>query len=159
MDGTVTAIAAYPAGETDLDALAIDNNGRAYLVPDQPGSIYVYDLIGGSYLAPFANPWTTAEIFSGAAYILPAAASASVSGGVRSPSGSAIRNALVRITDGGSLDLLVWSNSFGYFSFTGIPTGPTYSLSAQAKGYTFTPVDVPVSSDVSGLTLTADNDN
>src|SRR5690606_28561157 len=68
-DGTVTPIAPYPTGETDIDALAISNDGKAYLVVDEPGLVYVYDLVAGAYLPPFANPWTTSEIFSGATWI------------------------------------------------------------------------------------------
>lgn len=66
--GILTPVAPYPIGQTDIDGLAIDYDGRAYLVPDEPGSIYVYDFIGGSYLTPLTNPWTSADTFSGAAY-------------------------------------------------------------------------------------------
>ncbi|MGB5288324.1 MAG: hypothetical protein WBN42_07505, partial [Ignavibacteriaceae bacterium] len=69
MDGTGTLIAAYPAGQTDIDGLAISDNGIAYLVIDEPGNIFVYDLIGGTYLTPLTNPWTSAETFSGGAWI------------------------------------------------------------------------------------------
>lgn len=66
--GTGTLVAPYPAGQTDLDGLAV-GGGFAYLVPDEPGSIYVWDLAGGAYVAPLPNPWTTAEIFSAGAWI------------------------------------------------------------------------------------------
>ncbi|MBX3059023.1 MAG: choice-of-anchor J domain-containing protein [Anaerolineae bacterium] len=69
LDGTATFIAPYPAGQTDLDGLAISPEGLAYLVPDEPGLIYVYDLTAGAYVAPLNNPWTTAEVFSGATWI------------------------------------------------------------------------------------------
>ena len=69
MDGTGTLIAAYPVGQTDIDGLAVSDNGIAYLVIDEPGDIFVYDLIGGTYLTPLTNPWTTAETFSGGAWI------------------------------------------------------------------------------------------
>jgi hypothetical protein len=68
-DGTATLIAAYPSGETDIDGLAVSNTGIAYLVIDQAGNIYVYDLIGGTYLTPLTNPWTTSEVFCGGAWI------------------------------------------------------------------------------------------
>lgn len=67
-NGDLTTIAPYPEGQTDIDGLAI-GNGRAYLVTDQPGDIYVYDLAAGEYVDPIPNPWTTAELFSGAAWI------------------------------------------------------------------------------------------
>ncbi|MCW8960481.1 MAG: hypothetical protein OQK29_02890, partial [Ignavibacteriaceae bacterium] len=69
MDGTGTLITAYPSGQTDIDGLAVSDNGIAYLVIDEPGDIFVYDLIGGTYLTPLANPWTSAETFSAGAWI------------------------------------------------------------------------------------------
>lgn len=68
-DGSATLVAAYPVGQTDIDGLAIDDSGLAYLVTDEPGSIYVLDLDTGSYLDPIPNPWTTSETFSGATWI------------------------------------------------------------------------------------------
>jgi hypothetical protein len=70
LDGTATLITPYPAGETDIDGLAIGDNGRAYLIEDEPGaSIHVYDLIGGTYLAPLNTPWATAEVFSAGTWV------------------------------------------------------------------------------------------
>jgi hypothetical protein len=66
--GTGTLIAAYPSGETDLDGLAISNTRVAYIINDQPGNIYVCDLVSGTYGTPIPNPWTTSEIFSGGAW-------------------------------------------------------------------------------------------
>ncbi|MBT8380046.1 MAG: DUF4397 domain-containing protein [Ignavibacteria bacterium] len=68
-NGTATLIADYPSGETDIDGLAVSDDGFAYLVIDQPGDIFVWDFVGGVYATPFANPWTTSEIFSGGAWI------------------------------------------------------------------------------------------
>ncbi|MCA9278075.1 MAG: hypothetical protein H6815_04710 [Phycisphaeraceae bacterium] len=67
---TMTKIADYPnivAGANDIDGLAI-GNGKAYLVPDEPGSLGVFDLATMTYESPIANPWTTGEVFSGAAF-------------------------------------------------------------------------------------------
>jgi hypothetical protein len=156
MDGTVTPIAPYPTGETDIDGLAISNDGRAFLITDQPGNIYVYDLVADAYLPPFANPWTTSETFSGGTWIQAPSAMASISGRAVTSTGSAINNVVVHITDGGSFNAFARSSPFGYFSFEGVPTGATYTVTGSSKQYTFTPVDVPVTSDVTGLKLTAD---
>jgi hypothetical protein len=67
-DATGTLIAPYPAGQTDIDGLAV-GGGFAYLVTDEPGSIYVWDFAGGAYATPLTNPWTTSEIFSAGAWI------------------------------------------------------------------------------------------
>ena len=67
-DGTGTLITAYPSGQTDIDGLAVSDSRIAYLVIDEPGNIYVYDLIGGTYLTPLIAPWTTSEVFCGGAW-------------------------------------------------------------------------------------------
>jgi energy-converting hydrogenase Eha subunit F len=69
MDGTGTLIAPYPDSQTDIDGLAVSNDGFAYLVIDEPGSIYVYDFGGSAYVTPLTNPWTTSEVFCGGAWI------------------------------------------------------------------------------------------
>lgn len=69
LDGTVTLVAPYPTGQVDLDGLAISKDGRAFLIPDEPGSIYVYDFNTLTYTLPITNPWTTAEVFSGGAWV------------------------------------------------------------------------------------------
>lgn len=66
-DGSGVLVTAYPAGETDIDGLAY-GNGTLYLVTDEPGDIYVYDIMGGTWDPPLANPWTTSEIFSAGAF-------------------------------------------------------------------------------------------
>lgn len=73
LDGSLTFVTAYPAGETDVDGLAV-GGGMAYLVTDDntPPEIYVYDLVGGAYATSLPSPWTSSEIFSGGAYILSA---------------------------------------------------------------------------------------
>lgn len=67
-DGTGTLIVAYPTGETDIDGLTISTNSEAYLITDEPGDIYVYDLVGGTFGTPLLNPWATSEVFCGGAW-------------------------------------------------------------------------------------------
>ncbi len=68
-DATATLIAPYPVGQTDIDGLAVSDDGRAFLVTDEPGNIYIYDFPLNSYTAPISNPWSTAEVFSAGAWI------------------------------------------------------------------------------------------
>lgn len=68
--GAITKIANYPAGQTDIDGLAV-GDGKAWLVTDEPGSFFAYDLSqgpNGSYTS-FASAWTTTSLFSAGAYI------------------------------------------------------------------------------------------
>lgn len=67
-DGSLTVLAPYPAGEDDIDGLSI-GDGRAYLVTDEPGPIHVFDFATLTYTTPLTNPWTTEELFAGAAWI------------------------------------------------------------------------------------------
>lgn len=73
LDGTVVQITDYPAGETDIDGLAIGSDGRAYLVEDDGtgsnGQIHVWDFALGAYQTPIPTPWATNEIFSAGAWI------------------------------------------------------------------------------------------
>jgi hypothetical protein len=66
--GALTVVAPYPAGQTDIDGLAY-HAGRLYLVTDEPGDIFVYDLAQAAYVTPLANPWTTSEVFSAGAFV------------------------------------------------------------------------------------------
>ncbi len=66
--GQFTVIAPYPEGEDDIDGLAI-GDGQAYLVTDEPGSIYVFDFATLAYTTPLTTPWTTSELFAGADWI------------------------------------------------------------------------------------------
>ena len=68
-DGTVTPVVAYPAGQTDIDGLAV-GGGKAYMVTDDAnGNIYVYNLNTNMYEAPLIAPWPTLETFSAGAWI------------------------------------------------------------------------------------------
>lgn len=66
--GSITAIAPYPDGQTDIDGLAY-HDGKLYLVTDEPGSIYVYNLADSAYETPLPSPWTSIEIFAGATFV------------------------------------------------------------------------------------------
>lgn len=68
LDGTGTLITAYPPGQTDIDGLAI-GDGRAYLVIDEPGDLYVWDFALAAYQDPLTSPFATSETFSGGTWI------------------------------------------------------------------------------------------
>jgi hypothetical protein len=65
---TTTFRAPYPAGETDIDGLAV-YNGLAYYVIDQPGNFYIYDIASGMQVGTIPSPFTGSEVFSAAAYV------------------------------------------------------------------------------------------
>ncbi|MBV6502426.1 MAG: hypothetical protein AKCLJLPJ_00472 [Fimbriimonadales bacterium] len=69
--GSETFIAGYPAGETDIDGLAV-GGGRAYFVTDGPNTtqanFYVFDLSSGTQVGTIASPFTGSGTFSAAAW-------------------------------------------------------------------------------------------
>lgn len=71
-------------------------------------------------------------------FIVPTAATSSVSGQVLTAGGRGISNATVTIT-GGTLPepLTTRTGTFGYYSFAGLPTGETYILTVNAKRFSF----------------------
>jgi uncharacterized repeat protein (TIGR01451 family) len=68
MDGSGTLVTAYPPGQTDIDGLAI-GDGRAYLLIDQPGELYVWDFDLAAYQTSLTSPFATSETFSGGTWI------------------------------------------------------------------------------------------
>ncbi len=87
------------------------------------------------------------------------ASSATVSGRVLAPDGRVRSRVVVTLSNGKGIVSTTLANSFGYFTFFDVATGQTYSLSAESKQYNFTPQNVSVNGDVSGLTLTATSEN
>lgn len=95
----------------------------------------------------------------GAVEVAGIAANATVSGRVVSPSGRAAARVLVTISDTNGIIQTTVTNNFGNFAFTEIPTGQMYTLNAFSKQYGFTPQDVTVNGDVTGITITAGTEN
>lgn len=64
-------IAGYPAGETDIDGLAV-GNGRAYYVTDGPNTaqanFYVYDIASATQVDTIPSPFTGSGTFCAAAW-------------------------------------------------------------------------------------------
>ena len=69
---STTLIAGYPAGETDIDGLAVFNN-IAYYVTDGPNTtqpnLYRVDVTTGSILGTLPSPFTGSGTFSAAAFV------------------------------------------------------------------------------------------
>lgn len=65
------------------------------------------------------------------------AASVSVVGRVMTRNGKGIRNVLVRMVDESGEVRTVLTSAFGYYRFTDVPAGQSYTISVSAKKYTF----------------------
>ncbi len=84
-----------------------------------------------------------------------ALASATMSGRVTSSNGRPLPYTWV-VASGGGETFSAMSNMFGYYTIRGLQPGQTYTVSAGAKGYTFTPQDIDVNGNVSGVDVVAD---
>ncbi|MCL4220366.1 MAG: hypothetical protein KJZ65_03250 [Phycisphaerales bacterium] len=69
---TISFVAPYPAGETDIDGLAV-HNGIAYYVTDGPNTtqmnFYMYDISTGSLIGTLPSTFTGSGTFSAAAFV------------------------------------------------------------------------------------------
>ena len=85
----------------------------------------------------------------------PTAAKVTVSGRVLTPDGGGLRNATVMMTDTEGKVRTVSSNAFGYYSFTDVPAGGTYTFVVSAKRYTFGAKVVSVTDEIADMNFTA----
>jgi hypothetical protein len=84
------------------------------------------------------------------------AANVSVSGRIMNLTGQGVANALVSMTDsgtGGRRSTL--TSSFGYYSFSDVPSGISYTISPISKRFNFTPQTVLVNDNLTGVDFTA----
>jgi hypothetical protein len=69
---TQTQLAEYPAGETDIDGLAV-HNGIAYYVTDGPNTtqpnFYLFDAATGAQIGTLPSPFTGSGTFSAATFV------------------------------------------------------------------------------------------
>jgi photosystem II stability/assembly factor-like uncharacterized protein len=76
---------------------------------------------------------------------------ASVSGRVTSPSGIAIRNATVAVTDPQGFRRTATTSSFGVYNITGIPTDVSYVVGVSSKRYRFTPLNLTINGNLANV--------
>jgi hypothetical protein len=77
---------------------------------------------------------------SGCAVALsPLAATASIGGRVSNPSGSGLSKVAVTLSGNGIQRQQVYTNGFGYYTFSEVPVGDNYVLTVGSKQYTFNP--------------------
>jgi len=62
---------------------------------------------------------------------------ATVQGQVTNPNGGAVRNAIVKLTDAQGVVRTNLTNTFGFYTFTNVATGQTYTLSVNSNRYRF----------------------
>ena len=86
----------------------------------------------------------------------PTAASVPVSGRVLNTDGLPVRSAVISLMDSTGAGRTARTNSFGFYRFDGVPVGAVYTVSIQAKGYTFAPQVVLVNDELTELNFTVE---
>lgn len=87
--------------------------------------------------------------------LAPTAAGVTVSGRVLTQSGQGLRNAVVTISDPAGNPRSTLTSSFGYYSFTDVEVGQSYTVSVSSKRFAFAPRLVNLTDAVDGLDFTA----
>jgi len=82
----------------------------------------------------------------------PSALSATVSGRVTTSGWRGVGYAKVVITDG-NVTQTVYTNSFGFFTFSNLPTGANYTISVSKKRYTFSPQQMALNDNIANVTF------
>ena len=102
-----------------------------------------------SFSDGFGNPITTTFV-DGIVTIQAAAPPVTVSGQVTTPTGLGIRNAVVTMVEGNNR-YTATTSTFGYYSFSNVPSGFSYTIGVSSRKYHFTPVTMTISNDVTNL--------
>ncbi len=86
----------------------------------------------------------------------PTAASVGISGRVISPEGRGVKGAVVTLTNAAGVSRQAMTNVFGFYAFFDVPAGESYTVTAKAKRYQFTPRVITLTDELTGLDLTAE---
>jgi predicted outer membrane repeat protein len=79
----------------------------------------------------------------------------SISGTVVSSGGTPVPKAIVTLSNGNGIVATALTNGFGYFTLVNVTSVQTYSLSASSKLYSFTPQNINVSGNMTGVVITS----
>jgi hypothetical protein len=93
---------------------------------------------------------------TGACQLAPTAAAASVSGRVTLQDGAAVRNASVTLTDLNGQVFTARTNTFGFYTVTGLASGTSYVAAVTAKGASFEPRQVTILDNITGFDFVAE---
>ncbi|HMJ09336.1 MAG TPA: carboxypeptidase-like regulatory domain-containing protein [Pyrinomonadaceae bacterium] len=131
-------------------SLAIDagNSGSVGIATDQRGRPRPYDDPNSP------NPVGSDGSDLGAFEVQPTASR--ISGRLITATGSPLNSGILTLTNSVSGQIRIATvNSFGFFSFTNIPTGQQYQLLVRHKRYSFVPLGMSVQSEFDDVNLTA----
>jgi hypothetical protein len=105
---------------------------------------------------PAANQFTISDLstysdWTAGAPLAPTAANVGVTGRVLDSAGRGLFGARISMRTAEGQTYWALTNPFGYYRFTGIPSGDTYIVQPEHKRYQFTPRTVTLVDDLNGL--------
>jgi len=133
-----SAVSAAAPQVTGLIALMLEENPMLDAL--QIRSILRRTSRKDSFTGPTANPtWGHGKMDAHAAVqaVVSGLNGYEVSGRVTTPDGRALRNAIVAITDSLGVRRTILTNSFGFYSFSGVETDKTYAITVSSRRYRF----------------------
>ena len=93
-------------------------------------------------------------IYTTSATTQPGSATVSVSGQVFTSGGQGLRNATVRLADPNNNVKAVFTNQLGFYSFSNVAAGQSYTLTVTSKRYRFLPKNISPTGDISNIDFT-----
>ena len=123
-----------------------DTTATSGVFTGQVGHTYGFYSIATDAVGNREGPKLTAE-----ATTTVNAAQPAISGRVFTPSGTAIRNARVTLTDSAGTARVAVTSSFGVYQFTNVVPGQTYILSVASKRYRFAPKILPITASLADV--------
>ncbi len=98
---------------------------------------------------------TNVAISAQAPFIYKVASSqATVAGRVMTPDGQGLRNAIVTITNPQGVKNSMPTSSLGYFNFSGVPTGMSYTITVSSRRYRFEAKQITLSGNMPDINFT-----
>lgn len=88
-------------------------------------------------------------------FLIPSAATVSVSGRVLTPKGAALANARVTLTNAAGETLVTWTDASGYYQFSDIIAGETVIIDVKSRLYAYPTQVVNLSEETNGLDFVA----
>jgi uncharacterized delta-60 repeat protein len=119
--------------------VAVDSKGRKVVAGLQSSNVI-----------PLYQPY-----FEVMRFATPPVRNVTVSGRVTRPNGTPVKNAVLLLQNGANPPSISRTNPFGYYIFSDIPTGRTYTISYGSKNVIFDERSILVDDEITGLNITS----
>lgn len=134
----------------------VETIGTSTLFFGNPDTTYAFYSIARDQAGNIENGKTTGEAVTHTPNaVVPA--TISISGRITRPSGQGMNNTTVRLVGEDGIPRFAKTGPFGYYLFTGVPSGGTYVIGSEKKNYAFPLQIVTAVDNLSGIDLVADH--